>query len=224
MDEGEAALAKSRCTMRRRIFPSLVATVSLVLTTWAFASSVPLSPPALPGHAPLAFVENTGQLAGPARYYAQGEGCSVYFEPAAVVLDRAPTTPGGSGVVVRVDFPAAEATLRLSASEPQASRVNVLEGAEQSRWRSGLSRFGEVSYRGVAPGADLVYRLVDGRLKYDVVLAPGADLGGVRLRYQGVEGLEIDRAGALRVHTGAGVLEEERPSLYQECDGKRVAV
>ena len=57
-------------------------------------------------------------------------------------------------------------------------------------WRTGLDAYREVRYEGIAPGADLVYRVDGGRLKYDVVLAPHATLASVRLRYRGIDRLD----------------------------------
>lgn len=170
------------------------------------------------------FVENHGQVQGPARYYVAGPGSVAYFEPTSVVLDRRPGAEGGPGVALRVDFPASRRPVTLVASEPLPVATHLYMGNEPDQWRSSVATYGEVRYRDVAPGADLVYKVVDGRLKYDVVIAPGADPAGVQIRYQGADRLEIAADGGLEIHTAAGVLREDRPYLYQERDGQRVEV
>ena len=170
------------------------------------------------------FVENRGQLHGRARFYVQGAGSAVYFEPAAVVLDRPPAGPGTAGAVVRVDFPSSTRPATPVASEPLRSTSHFYGGNRPERWRSSVPTFAEVRYPEVGPGIDLVYRVAEGRLKYDLVLAPGADPAHAQLRYQGAERLIIDREGALEIHTAAGTLREERPCLYQDIDGRRVEV
>ena len=189
------------------------------------ALSVAAAPHSLPPASadPQGFVKNAGQLRAAARYYAIGQSSAVYFEPTQVVLDRTPN-PGVEGVVLRVDFPRAPAPPRLVAAEPQDGRVNVFVGKDPGRWRQAIPVYGEVRYGGIAPGADLVYRVQEGRLKYDLVLAPGADLSKAVLRYRGADQLSIDRDGALVVVTAAGELSEAAPRLYQEVEGRRVAV
>ena len=170
------------------------------------------------------FVRNVGQVHGPARYYAVGQGSAVYFEPTSVVLDRTPATADARGVILRVDFPGAVGTPRLEGLDPQTSRVNVFLGSDPASWQEGTPVCREVRYQSIAPGSDLVYRIEGGRLKYDVVLAPQGDLTMATLRYRGAERLSVDGTGALVIHTGAGELREAPPVLYQVVDGQRVSV
>jgi hypothetical protein len=196
----------------------------------ALASSIAIADggSTAPHRAPLAaggqaFVKNVGQLDGPARYYAQGPTSSVYFEPSSVLLDRAPNGATGKHLALRVDFPSARRPV-VSATAPQAGGMSAFLGKDPSRWHAGAPRFGEVRYQGVAPGADAVYRIADGRLEYDLVLSPGADLSRAVLRYRGAKSLSIDPTGELVVHTALGELREEAPRLYQEAEGIRTPV
>jgi len=166
------------------------------------------------------FLENRGQVAPAVRYYATNAEGAVFFEPRAVTIDHAPDAPGQSGVAVRIDFPGVRSP-RLVALHPQASKTHVLRGTDRGRWRTGLTTYSEVRYGGIAPGADLVYRVDGGRLKYDVVLGAGADLSTVRLHYEGVERLELAADGGLILRTQAGALREDRPYLYQDVNGRR---
>src|SRR5436309_15763468 len=65
---------------------------------------------------PRGFVENAGQIEGPARYYAIGKNSAVYFEPGSVVLDR-PDPSGRGGVALRVEFPSAIGRPRLETGD-----------------------------------------------------------------------------------------------------------
>jgi hypothetical protein len=175
-----------------------------------------------PGQTP--FVPNRGQAAGPARFYATSPGSAVYFEPGAVVLDRSPQGASALGAVLRLEFASATRLVAPEPARPLGGRVNIFTGSRAGRPLTGLPTYGEIRYRSVAPGADLVYRMAGGRLEYDVVLAPRAELAGVRFRYRGADRIEAARDGRLRVRTAAGVLEEAAPKLYQEIDGERVPV
>lgn len=200
----------------RHLTPAFLTLLALA-TTLLPASAAPPMP--APG-----FIENHGQQRGPAAYYVDAGDCAAWFEPHAVVIDHAPRATGERGVALRVSFPAQRGDSRLEAGSAREERVNVFSGTDPSRWRAAVPTYESVRYRGIARGADLVYRLQDGRLKYDLELAPGADLSRARLRYEGAERLEVDADGALLVHTAAGVLREEPPFLYQEVAGQRVPV
>src|SRR5262245_46868229 len=193
-------------------------------TVAPIARAIPVSERARTESPAVGFVENTGQLHGPARFYALDSRGAVYFEPRAVRIDHAPPSREGVGVVVDIDFPASRAdSPRLEAGASLPERVHSFAGTE-SEWRTGLQTYREVRYRGIATGADLVYRVEAGHLKYDVVMAPGAKVSDVRLRYRGIQKLEIAGDGALLLHTAAGVLREEPPTMFQEVDGRRVSV
>src|SRR6185436_2145470 len=184
----------------------------------AVAGAVPISEPAI------GFVENRGQLQGPAQFYALDSRGAVYFGPHSVRVDHAPQSPEGLGVVVDIEFPSSRGDApRLEARAPLPERVHTFAGSE-SEWRTGLQPYREVRYVGIADGADLVYRVESGRLKYDVVLAPGAKVSDVRLRYRGIQKLEIAEDGSLLLHTAAGVLREEPPTMFQDVDGRRANV
>jgi hypothetical protein len=186
----------------------------------AAAPRAPGAPASAPAVAEPGFIANQGQLEAPPRYYARQPGGAVYFEPDAVVLDRAPRGDD-PGLVVRVSFPQREAGATLQAGAPREARISSFIGNDPARWRSALPTFGEVRYGRIAPGADLVYRVENGRLKYDVRLAPGADLREVRLRYAGIRSLEVGPAGDLVLHSDAGDLRESAPVLFQESAGRR---
>jgi hypothetical protein len=170
------------------------------------------------------FIANAGQLDGPAVLYTRTPDCAAYFEPQAVLFDRPPTAADGRGIAVRVSFPASAGQARLEAAVPRRACVNVVRGSDPSQWRTGLATYGEVRYHAIAPGADLVYRLAEGRLKYDVELAAGVSPGRAVLRYEGTERLELDAQGGLLIHTAVGTLYEQPPVLYQEVGGMRVPV
>ncbi len=200
------------------LFPALLLCLGGPPARAALPPAEPVASPPFQG-----FLRNAGQMKGPARYYAIGQGSAVYFEPSAVVLDHLPSSRS-AGTVLRVDFPAARGRPKLVASDPRDSRVNLLLDRNPARWRSGIPTYGEIRYAGIAPGTDLVYRVAEGRLKYDLVLAPGADLSKAVLRYDGAEGLTVGDDGTLSIGTAAGLFREGRPYLFQEHGGQRLEV
>lgn len=198
--------------------------LSLWLFVWLGAAATDagaaLGPPSGPPVTPPGFVLNAGQIERQARFYAVGANASVYFEPDAVVIDRIPdgATPG---VSLRVGFPHARSPLGLEGQGARDSRVNAFIGSDPRRWQRAIPTYDEVRYRGIAPGADLVYRIEEGHLEYDVILAPRANLSAAVLRYHGADRLTLDGDGGLVIHTAGGRMREAPPRLYQDVDGVR---
>ncbi|MBM3441212.1 MAG: PKD domain-containing protein [Bacteroidetes bacterium] len=98
--------------------------------------------------------------------------------------------------------------------------ISYFLGDDPARWQSGLSSWQSVTYRDVYPGIDVRYYTLSGRLKYDIIVHPGADPAQVKLRYEGIEGLAVDK-GELHVHTSVGDIRELSPYTYEVKDGSR---
>ncbi|HYS71996.1 MAG TPA: SBBP repeat-containing protein, partial [Thermoplasmata archaeon] len=97
-------------------------------------------------------------------------------------------------------------------------RSNFFLGVDPGRWRDDVPTYREVVYPGLYEGTDLVYRLAGGRLKYEFVLHPGADPGAIRLTYEGIDALAVDRDGVLVASTPVGELRDTAPVSWQGAD------
>src|SRR5262249_26493733 len=102
---------------------------------------------------------------------------------------------------------------------------NFFLGDDPGRWRRSAPTFGAVRYAGLYPGIDLVFRGAGGQLKSEWILHPGSDPAQIRVAYGGDSTwLWLDDDEALPVAAGTGELVEAAPSVYQEVNGRRVAV
>jgi len=107
-------------------------------------------------------------------------------------------------------------------SDKAAHYENFFIGNDPYRWGTGCGVFGEVTLRDLWPGIDLH---LDGRtgLKYEFVLAPGADPDHVKLRFEGQDALTMD-GERLIVRTTAGEVIEEEPVSFQGDEPFRATV
>ncbi len=103
-------------------------------------------------------------------------------------------------------------------------KVNYLIGNDPAQWRTNIPTFGRVRYAEVYPGIDVVYYGNQKQLEYDFVVAPGRDTRAVKLRFEGADKVEVDAAGDLLLTLGESVIRQPKPVVYQEVDGKRLAV
>ena len=172
------------------------------------------------GRLPLAFVPNAGRLDPRVRYSAQHAGLSVFFTRSEAALTLA---KGSRTTAFALRFLGASPAA-IEGRRPGAGRVNYVLGNDAREWRTGLHTYGQVVYRNLWPGVDMVFSGAAGRLKYEFVLRPGAKVADIRLAYRGAAAPSLDRAGNLLVPTPLGVLRDERPGSYQEIGGRRVPV
>ena len=202
---------------------SAVVGVMLALSTAAPGCSQQASPSRLKAtfsKLPINFVENRGVYPDEVAYSIQGADKTLFFTKSGVTFrlrgkDR--------GWVVKLEFVDGNPDVEPRGEDRQQAVFSYFKGPEKD-WKTGLPSWSRIVYRDLWPGIDLVYRGTVNELKYEFLVAPGADPSRIRLRYQGATSVALTRAGALRVETPAGGFEDELPRAWQEVGGKRAPV
>ena len=165
---------------------------------------------------PLLFLANHGQAPQPVRFMARAPGLTAYFSPGEALFRLADTT-------LRMQFVGAAHASRPEAMNRLAGVANFLTGPKD-RWLLAQPLYGGVVYRNLYPGIDMIYGAAGRNLKSEFVVAPRADSSSIRVRYFGGGKLRIGEDGSLAIPAGAEEFREQAPSVYQERDGRRVAV
>lgn len=174
------------------------------------------------------FVENRGQWSGAFRYRAKVlRGTAVFLEKAAFTYSMAKVEGDGHkhdaemlpekvpAHAWKVHFAGAVASAELQPQEPQAHYYNYFLGSDTSRWKTGIHPALGVVYKNLYPGTDLHAGFENDHFKYSFHLAAGADPAHLRLQYEGVDGLQIDKKGALLLKTSLGTVTEQAPVAWQ---------
>ncbi|MFH1220090.1 MAG: SBBP repeat-containing protein [Candidatus Eisenbacteria bacterium] len=180
------------------------------------------------------FVENRGQVDSRVKYYAPGSRAAVYFTEDALVIDlkeevknvqgrgphqrpyeemmmEAADSVVQRGCAVYVRFEGANPSPVVEARGEMETKYNYFIGNDPTRWRTEVPAYAEVVYRDVWPGVDLLFREDDGRLTYEVLLSPGADVERVQFRYEGADRVTAMVDGSVRIETPVGILAELMP-------------
>jgi hypothetical protein len=160
----------------------------------------------------LDFVENQGQWDGASRFVARQGPVAASIEPGAVRL----TMAGEHPTDVRLTFDGAATGATLAGEQLRDGRYNFFVGNDSRKWRSNVRAFGAVRYRGLYDGVDLRVLQRDGRIAYDLLLAPGADLRQVVIRTDGASAIKVDADGTLVLDTAAGPLRQTAPATWEE--------
>jgi len=189
------------------------------------------------GQGTLRFIENKGQWPSVVTHRAEVPGATLWCERGALLIDRYDDEAlagihGNIHVVppdslrhhaVRLRFLHAAPNTVSEASRQLSGRYNFLLGSDRSGWGRNAAAFAAITMKNIAPGCDAVFQEGRSGLKYDLVLAPGADASLVQFTYEGADKLAL-RDGALIVATSLGRLVERIPVAYQDIDGARRTV
>jgi hypothetical protein len=181
------------------------------------------------GRLPLAFEANLGQADSKVQFLARGLGYTLFLT--------------GPNATLRLLQPNGQIEdtlqLRLVGARRAAARgekkldsvTNYYLGNDPHHWYTNVPNFAEVGYENVYPGVGLRYYGRQGALENDLVIAPGADPGQIRLAVKGAQSLRLDDDGnlVLALAPGAPKTAERRvvltkPEIYQVVGGQRHAV
>jgi hypothetical protein len=224
------------CTFKRRRGPIAEGLVVMTLFVWVLMSSPGRQVGAQSsaqdpsgssdrireayGQLPLGFERNVGQTDKKVEFLARGSGYTLFLNKGAeVVLSLRAARSADGGAVLK---------LRLAGSNRESSgagqaelrgKVNYLVGTNPAAWRRGVDLYGEVRYRDVYPGIDILFYGNQRELEYDFIVQPGADPSMIGVEFEGADTIVINDEGELVATIGEREVIQQRPLIYQEVGG-----
>jgi hypothetical protein len=96
---------------------------------------------------------------------------------------------------------------RIEGDGEQSGFSNYLVGNDPGKWRTHVPHFGEVRYRDVYPGIDLVFRGNPQRLEYDFLLTPYAHADLISIQLDGIataHSLRMGEDGSVSLQLAGG--------------------
>ncbi len=180
------------------------------------------------GDTKLQFHLNKGQWPDVVLYRAATPGGALFVERSAFtyVLSTGGERMGHGQVdhkpeplrmhAFRVHFEGASAQQHAGTAR-MGHYANYFLGNDQDRWASNVPVYAGLELNELYPG---IAMRIDGRdgLKYDWLVAPGADPGNIMMRYEGQDDIAV-KGGLLYVGTSAGTVVEQRPVAWQVVHG-----
>ena len=97
-------------------------------------------------------------------------------------------------------------------------------GRDPRNWRTNVPHYAKVRYESMYPGVDKVFYANDGKLEYDLVVAPRASPHAIRFALEGADRMSLNDEGDLLLETPLGTVVQRKPVAFQEIDGRRQAV
>ena len=169
-----------------------------------------------PPTTPLRLIENRGQFDCDAKFVASLPDLLVRAETRSLGIQLfAASGDANIGTFVRLDFEGASDTAKLVPEDPGETTYSWFLGNDSSRWARGLKSYGRLRYQGLWAGVDLVLHEDRGLVKYDLELAPGADIYAVQIHTTGTESVSISPQGILLIQTAQGCLTQAQPLAFE---------
>jgi gliding motility-associated-like protein len=188
----------------------------------------------------LEFIENKGQWNAQVKFRADVPGGDMFITDKGFVYNYTSLpdmeqmhedADGGKDVsnmtihhhAYKVNFVGANTNIQYSTSGKSISYNNYMIGNDRSQWASRVGLYGKVNQQHIYNGIDANIYSKGTALKYDFVVAPGADLGQIKLSFDGVQP-ELTADGNLKITTSVNEIMEQAPYTYQMVNGVEKAI
>ncbi|MGA3284885.1 MAG: SBBP repeat-containing protein [Verrucomicrobiota bacterium] len=188
-------------------------------TVVALAVSAQTTP--LSGGMSLFFEANHGQADSSAQFLARGRDFQFLISPtrAQMVLRKA------DGLAkVQIQFAGANVQAQIRGDAELSGKINYLTGNDPAQWHTGVPTFAKVRVEEIYPGIGLVYYGNQQQLEYDLTVAPGANPGTIKIRFDGVDKIAVNTQGELVLTLPDGEIRQPEPVIYQMAGGTRCEI
>ena len=152
------------------------------------------------------------------QFLVQGSGCNLLLTAAQTTIAASTRTQPR---LLRMTLLGANAGARAQALDPLPGKRNYLVGNDPAKWRTDVPTYSRVRYDEIYPGISVVYYGHHDQLEYDFNVAPGADPGVIRFRFNPELRPRVATNGDLVLHFAGGELRQPAPIIYQEISGER---
>jgi len=191
---------------------------------------------------PVSFVENKGQWTSEARFKAELTEGALFLTDKGFVYNFVSQKDldhihdlyeSGKGeqtgsVMIRhhaykVNFVGANADVRYEKNLKRSYYRNYFYGKDPAAWAGNVGLYGQVLQKNVYDGIDVALSGTGHSVKYDFMVAAGADPSRIRLSFEGVKPV-LTRNGDLKVVTSVNEIIEKAPYSYQLIDGRKTEI
>ncbi|MGM0478028.1 MAG: gliding motility-associated C-terminal domain-containing protein [Bacteroidota bacterium] len=122
--------------------------------------------------------------------------------------------------VINLHFEGANPIEDVERKQPTEHYYNYHIGKKREKWTSEVRGYNEFTLKSVYDAIDVRFIEQEREIKYEFVVAPGADPNAIRMKYANQKKLAIDDDGNLQIEGELGVIKEQEPYAYQIVNGQ----
>ncbi len=182
------------------------------------------------------FVENAGQWQEDFDYKLKLSSGAIYFQDEGFILNLLDPDALGhdhsdhhhhqemiNGHALRLHYLNSNPLAEISGIHKTEFYYNYISNHSTLDNFQRVKVFKGLQYSNLYPGIDARYYGKGEDLKYDFIVAPGADPDQIKMKYEGLSKIQI-KNDRLIFHTSIGSFSEYIPSVYQIIEGERVEI
>ena len=187
------------------------------------------------------FIENRGQIPEEDHLFYSTSG-DIHFLPDGVLMrfrdldpiyddeemfplqgpidKRTPTSYHERGVVLKYSFVGSNEVIPYG-RERCSWNTNYFKGSDPDYWFKEIPNYKEIIYPEVWDDIDIIYRIIEGKIKYDIILKPWADPENIRFNIDGAEKLSVNQNEDLVIKTELGNILDSGLFVYYDDENNK---
>ncbi len=185
-------------------------------------------------HTGLTFIENKGQWPQTVKFSASIPGGRLFIENNTLTYSFTDPTYTGKNVAhshllnntglltkkeyhaLKVEFLNTNNNLQTKGVEPTITKYNYFFGSDETKWATEAKGYPKVVINNLYEGISLEISSDTDKLKYDFIIAPGANPNCIQMQYDGTLAMKINDE-TLHITTPYQLLTEVIPASYAIC-------
>lgn len=174
----------------------------------------------------LPFIENNGQWSEQILFKATVEDGNLfleknaftwYFSNASQLLNADHSISQSNAIIkkhaFKIFFENSNPNVFISGNNVRPEYYNFFLGSNPDKWKGEVPAYNSVIYKNLYNGIDLEVYSQSGNLKYDFIIHPGANPEQIKIRYEGLDSIQL-RSTKLYLYNSVNTLVEQTPYTY----------
>ncbi len=162
---------------------------------------------------PLFFEKNMGQFDSEVDFVSRNDNLNLYLSSGHAKISFDPLDKKNYIKIILLDT---DQIPQSKGVNQKQGKINYFSGQEKETWQHNIPLYEKVTYQSVYPGINLLYYGNNGKFEYDFIVAPYIDYRIIKLKFEGIEKMELNGTGDLLLYTEQGTIVQKAPLVYQE--------
>ncbi|MBP9188799.1 MAG: gliding motility-associated C-terminal domain-containing protein [Chitinophagales bacterium] len=178
----------------------------------------------------LPFIENNGQWSEQILFKAtvmdgnlflEKNAFTWYFSNATQLLNADHSLSQSNPIIkkhaFKIFFDNSNPDVFVSGNNVRPEYYNFFQGNNPDEWQGEVPAYNSVIYKNLYNGIDLEVYSEAGNLKYDFIIHPGANPEQIKIRYEGLDSIQL-RSTKLYLYNSVNTLVEQTPYTYSNSE------
>jgi len=126
-----------------------------------------------------------------------------------------------NGHVVKLNYAKSNFRITIQPIDKQETYYNFFTGNNPEKWVGNVPLYKEIIIKDLYPGIDLRYYFDKELIRYDYIVAPGADLSVIEIIVSGSKKTGVTEDGALQISTSLGLVTHGELYAFESNEKKK---